>query len=105
MDDVRAYTGTLVADLILPHARSIKDRRKVLQALKQRLRNHDFAVAQVGPPDLIQRVWLTVAAVSGSESGLRNRLDAAERMLFAGPFEVADLQREITSYSTSSRRG
>ena len=103
MDDVRVYTGTLVADLVLSYARSIKERRKPLQALIQRLRNHDFAVAQVGPADLTQRVFLAVTAVSGSESLLQKRLATAERMLFASEFEVADLQRELSVYSAPSR--
>ena len=103
MDDVRVFTGTLIADLLLPAARSIKDRRKPLQSLIQRLRNRRFAVAQVGPADLTQRAFVAVSAVSGSMGQLEERLAEAERLLFAEEFEVADLQREVTSYSASSR--
>ena len=39
------------------------------------------------PPSLLQR---------------RERLDAAERMLFASDFEVGDLRREIVGYSAPS---
>lgn len=102
MDDVRVYTGTLIADLVLSHARSMKERRKPLHALVQRLRNHDFATAQVGPADLTQRVFLAVSAVSASEGRLVERLAEAERMLFASDFEVADLQRELSAYSAPS---
>ncbi len=91
-----------MADLFLAGARSLKERRKPLQALCQRLRNQDFAIAQVGPADLTQRVFLAVTAVSGSEGVLTERLAAAERMLFASDFEVADLHREFACYSTPS---
>ncbi len=64
MDDVRVYTGTLIADLVLQEAHSLKDRRKPLRALVQRLRNHDFSVAQVGPADLMRRVFLAISVVS-----------------------------------------
>jgi uncharacterized protein YlxP (DUF503 family) len=104
MDDVRVYTGTLVADLVLAHARSIKERRKPLQALMQRLLNQDFAIAQVGPADLTQRVFLAITAVSGSDGLLSKRLATAERMLFGSEFEIADLQREISSYAAPSHR-
>ncbi len=97
MDDVRVYTGTLIADLVYSHGRSLKERRSPLRALTQRLRNMDFAVAQVGPADLIQRVFLAVTAVSGQESVVHQRLDEAERVLFAGDFEVGDLRRIVTS--------
>ncbi len=95
MDDVRIYTGTLVADLILPEAHSLKDRRGPLRALVQRLRNRDLAVAQVGPADLQQRVFLAVAAVSGSEGAVGELLDGAERTIFASEFAVGAVTREI----------
>ena len=96
MDDVRTYTGTLIADLVLNAARSLKDRRGPQRTLVQKLRNHDFAVAQVGPADLVQRLFLAVTAVSSSETRVDERLDGAERVLFASDFEVADLRRIIT---------
>lgn len=68
-----------------------------MRALTQRLRNQDFAVAQVGPADLTQRAFLAVTAVSGSASGADELLDRAERMIFASEFEVADLRRLINS--------
>ena len=104
LDDVRTYTGTLIADLVLPEARTLKEKRAPLRALTQRLRNHDFAVAQVGPADLVQRAFLAIAAVSGSPGNLDELLNKSERMLFASGFEVADLRRESggeTFYSGS----
>lgn len=93
MDAVRVHSGTLIADLVLPAARSLKDRRGPQRSLMQRLRNADYAVAQVGPPDLVQRWFLAVTAVSGEPSQLDELLDSAERIIFATEFEVADLRR------------
>lgn len=95
MDDVRIYTGTLVADLVLPGSRSLKDQRAPLQALSQRLRNHGFAVARVGPVERAQRAFLAIAAVAGESEQLEARLDEAERLVFDSPFEVADLRRGV----------
>ena len=95
MDDVRTYSGTLTADLVMTAARNLKDRRAPLRALVQRLKNQGFAVAQVGPPDLIQRCFLAIGVVSGEESQVDGMLDAAERILFASEFEVGDLRRNI----------
>jgi len=102
MDDVRLHAGTLVADLRLPHAQSIKDRRQALRGLIQRLQNRRLAVAQIGPADLRQRAFLMVGAVSGSSSGLDEQLDAAERLFFASDFEVADVRREVRQDSFPS---
>jgi len=102
MDDVRAHTGMLIADLVLPHATSLKDRRQALRALTQKLRNLQFATAQVGPSDLTQRVFLAVADVSGEVAQLEARLDAAERLVFDSEFEVASLHRDVRSWSGNS---
>jgi len=93
MDDVRVFTGTLVVDLVMSSARTLKDRRAPLRSLVQKLRNQDLAVAQVGAAELVQRAFLAVTAVSGSENQLDGCLDAAERIIFASDFEVADLRR------------
>jgi len=103
MEDIRAYEGTLVLDLSLPHATSLKDRRKDLRALVDRLRGRDFAVAQVGPADLPQRVFLALTAVANSASGLDARLDEAERIVFASAFDVRVRLRDTRSWSDSSR--
>ena len=104
MDDVRTHAGILVADLVLPGARSLKDRRAPLRALVQRLRNEHLAVAQVGPPDLIQRAFLAIAAVSGSRGQVEELLAGAERILFASDFEIADLRRRYDSDAYPSGR-
>lgn len=96
MDDVRLYTGTLVADLVLPGARTLKDLRAPLRALVQKLRNLDYAVAQVGPPGRAQRAFVAVAAVSGDVALVEGLLDGAERLFWDSPFEVADLRRGVT---------
>ena len=95
MDDVRIYSGTLTADLVMTSARTLKDRRGPLRALIQKLKNQDLAVAQVGPADLIQRCFLAIGAVSGEEAQVLGLLDAAERIVFASDFEVGDLRRNI----------
>lgn len=102
MDDVRIHVGYLFADLVLQHARQLKDRRQALRSLVQRLHNNRLAVAQVGPADLQQRAFLLVGAVAGSAGVLDELLDTAERIIFASEFEVADLRRDLRQDSFSS---
>lgn len=102
MDDVRVYTGTLVADLRLPWAASLKQRRQVLRSVVDRLRRDEFSVAQVGPAQLRQRVFLAITAVSGHPGKLARRLDAAERILYASEFEVGAIHRDSTSWTGPS---
>jgi uncharacterized protein YlxP (DUF503 family) len=103
MDDVRLHTGSLLADLRLPDAGSIKHRRQALRSLVQRLHNRRLAVAQVGPADLQRRAFLLVGAVAGTPSGLDEQLDLAERTLFASEFEVAEIRRHVWQDSFPSQ--
>ncbi len=104
MDDVRTHTGTLIADLVLDSARSLKDRRGPQRALLQRLRNTGFNAAQVGPADLVQRWFLAVSVVSGEASHLDELLDTTERIIFASEFAVAELRRHVYTESYRSAR-
>ena len=102
LDDIRTHTGTLVLDLILPLSNGLKDRRKRLHSLQDRLSAQDFAVAQVGPADRPQRAFLAVGVVSGSASKAEERLDLAERIAFESEFEIRVLSRDLTTWSGSS---
>jgi len=104
MEDIRAYIGTLVLDLSLPHATSLKDRRKRLRSLIDRLLKADYAVAQIGPADRVQRAFVAVTAVASGASRLDERLDEAERIAFASEFEVGVRHRDTASWSESSLR-
>ncbi len=102
MEDVRAHTGTLVLDLLLPLADGLKDRRKRLRSLQDRLSAQDFAVAQIGPADRPQRAFLAVSVVGGSVAKVEERLDAAERTAFESEFEIRVLSRDVRTWSGSS---
>ena len=48
----------------LPYSRSLKDKRKVVKSLKDRLRaRHNISVAEVDSQDLWQRAVLGIAAI------------------------------------------
>ena len=80
-----ATVGVLTLELRLEHSHSLKDKRHVVQRLKERLR-HKFnvAVAEIDGQDLWQRA--TVAAVTVSQSH-----DFAEKVLRSVEDEAAAL--------------
>jgi len=80
-----AVVGVLTLELRLESAHSLKDKRNVVQSLKNRLR-HKFnvAVAEIDPQDLWQRA--TVAAVTVSSSHI-----FAEKVLRSVEEEAAAL--------------
>lgn len=55
----------------LPFSQSLKDKRKVLKSLKDRLRGrHNISVAEVDSQDLWQRSVLGIAAVADGRAAL-----------------------------------
>ncbi len=66
--------GTLEVDLHLPVSHSLKDKRSILNHVKDRVRSRfNAAIADVGPQDLWQRASLGVAVV-GAESAVLERV-------------------------------
>ena len=69
--------GTLCLRIRVEHSRSLKDKRRVLRSLKDRLRRrHNIAIAEVAHQDSWQDAVVVVAAVAGSARGIRRVLDS-----------------------------
>ncbi len=60
--------GLMTLEIQLPYARSLKGKRSVLQALRNRLRSRfNVAVAELDHQDLWQRATLGVTSISNSQ--------------------------------------
>jgi len=84
--------GVLTLELRLENSHSLKDKRNVVQSLKNRLRNKfNVSVAEIDGQDLWQRATLAAVTVSSShafaEKVLRSVEDEAVALLGA---ELAD---------------
>jgi len=72
--------AVLTVELAIEHAQSVKDRRQVVRALKDRLR-HGFnvSVSELDDTALWNRATLGVAAISGSRDYLAGQMDLVEQ--------------------------
>jgi uncharacterized protein YlxP (DUF503 family) len=79
-------------DLRLPDCHSLKEKRAVVKTIVQgALRRFSVAAAEVDHQDKWQRAELGFAAVAGSESHVREVLEAVERFVWSFPeVEVVD---------------
>ncbi len=63
--------GVCTIELVIPDARSLKDKRKVLRSVVDRLRHrHNVSVSEVEHQDLWQRAGIALAAVGPSQKVL-----------------------------------
>ena len=78
--------GVLTLEIQLPYAHSLKDKRSVVQSLRNRLRaRFNVAVAELDHQDVWQRATLGVTSISNSQpllqSLLQQVLAESERIL------------------------
>ncbi len=71
------FVASVRIELHLPYAASLKDKRAILNRLKERLRAAGFAVAEVDHAELWQRTALGLATVTASSARLGEALSAA----------------------------
>jgi hypothetical protein len=74
--------ATLRADFAIPSADSLKDKRRVVRSLRDRIRaRYPVAVAEVADQDVWRRAVLGVAAVGAEGGPIESTLDEIQRMV------------------------
>ena len=88
--------GILTLDVVLPDAHSLKDKRRVIQGLKQRLRNRfNVSVAEVDSADAARRCRLAVAMVGGASRPLHAQMDKiVDLVRHTGGLTLLDYEQE-----------
>jgi uncharacterized protein YlxP (DUF503 family) len=88
------YVAVIRAELHLPHAQSLKDKRQVLNRLKDRLRATHAAVAEVDHADLWQRATIGIAVVTGAQAVLTEVLQSLRDIVERQP-EIVVLEWNV----------
>jgi hypothetical protein len=91
------FVGIVRIELHLPAAGSLKDKRAVVRALKERIRHRvQAAVAEVDHQDLWQRSALGVSVVSGEAGQVAELLQSVRNIVESRPdAQVLDWQEQI----------
>lgn len=91
------FLGILQFDLLIHDAQSLKDKRRVVKSVKDRLhREHMISVAEVGAQEIWNVARMGLAVVAGSGGYASDVLDRVTAKLRALPdAELGDCTREI----------
>ena len=91
------YVGFARYDFLVPASGSLKDKRSVVRALKERIRTRvHAAVAEVDHQDLRQRGAIGVSCVSESSFHARKMLQEIERSIRSQyAIEVLSVETEV----------
>jgi uncharacterized protein len=78
--------GLCTVELFIPDGHSLKDKRRVLQSVKTRVRDKfNVSVAEVGEQDLWQKAILGVACVANESAHVNQVLDQAVNLIRTVP--------------------
>ncbi len=92
MNDQDLYVLLLKLELVIPQARSLKQKRGPLQSLKQRIRGRfNVSVSEVGYRDKWQRALLAACMVGGERRHLES--EAAKLCQLVEETSVVELAR------------
>ena len=75
------YVASVRVELHLPFIHSLKEKRSVLNRIKDRMRNTGAAVAEVDHHELWQRAALGMAVVAGEADALSGRLSVLREIV------------------------
>jgi uncharacterized protein YlxP (DUF503 family) len=89
-----AVIGLCTLDLFMGEANSLKDKRRILKSMLERIRSRfNVSIAEVGQQDLWQRSTVAFVCVS-------NERAHADQMLSAVVRFMEQMDAQITSYQT-----
>ena len=88
--------GVLKVEVYVADACSLKDKRRVVGSIKQRLRDRfNVSVEEVDHQDAHRRCALGIAIVSKESRSLQSRLDKIIEMIQAKPgLEIIEIERD-----------
>jgi uncharacterized protein YlxP (DUF503 family) len=94
------FYGVARLEFIVPHSRSLKEKRSVLNRLKDRISSrYGVAVAEVDFQDLWQRAAVGIALVAQGAASARNGLAAVRRTVEAEPrVEILEFRVRIARF-------
>ncbi len=99
------FVGLLQLDLIIPSSNSLKDKRRIVKSLTQRLKNRfNASVKEISGQDLLQRASIGVAVVSLKESEIREVFSRMVQHILE-EFDLELLSSNISVYSVLDGEG
>jgi uncharacterized protein YlxP (DUF503 family) len=89
--------GTLTVRILIPGAHSLKDRRRVLKGLKDRIRNgFNVSVAEIDSTELWQRATLAIAMAGDDRRYINGALSELVNFLRVQPAsQLVDYELEF----------
>jgi len=93
----KLFVGVGRISLFFRQARNLKDKRSVVQSLKQKLRNDGWSVVEVGHQNDFKKAFLGFTYTASSSQALEQAFSKLSP-LFLGNFEIVRKSKEILEF-------
>ncbi len=93
------FVGVCQVSLVFRHARSLKDKRRELNRIEQKLRNEGYSVTECDFADNPKRSVVGFSTVGTEHGGVDRALEEAMRV-FIGDFDLVHTDKDIFDYTT-----
>lgn len=91
-----ASIGLLEIEFLIPGASTLKEKRKVVRSLKEKIRNrYNVSTAEVDHLDLPGRCHLATITICGDKAEAQKRLESVERFVLSSP-EISLIERNMS---------
>ena len=89
--------GSLWIDLRISQVRSLKEKRRILKSMKERLRSeYNVAVAEVGSNDIWQRAEIGIACVGNDQARIHHILaKIVDKIRYNTSVSIIDYQTDV----------
>lgn len=89
--------GVCVIELYLPYRHSLKDKRRILQSIKAKIKNKfNVAIAEIGEQDVWQKAIIGVTSLSNDSRKVNEVLDKVVALISATPeAEIVHYELEL----------
>lgn len=98
------FVGTGYVALFIRGARTLKDRRSVVQGILQKLKNEGFSVSEMSFGENVQRTAIAFSLVGNTHAFVSKKFDEALRF-FEGPYYLVGKKKEIVEWEVSEEEG
>lgn len=98
------FVGSGYVALYIRGARTLKDRRSVIQGIIQKLKNEGFSVVEIDFGEDPKRVAVAFTLVGKSNAFVEEKFDWA-LTLFQGPYYIVSKKKEVFQWEVNEEEG
>jgi len=90
------FLGYIKLVIFIPHSKSLKDKRQVIESLRNKLQNNFNVAVAEKPSDKWQSAELSLACINYNKAKVNSLIERIEDFVrFNGDFSIIEIEKQI----------